>query len=55
MTRFGIVGGGMLGMTLAWDLAKAGHDVTIFEAARAAAAWPRRGNSATSSGTVTIT
>lgn len=32
MTRFGIVGGGLLGMTLAWDLAKAGHDVTIFEA-----------------------
>jgi protoporphyrinogen oxidase len=31
MTRFGIVGGGMLGMTLAWNLAKAGHEVTIFE------------------------
>lgn len=32
MTSYGIVGGGFLGMTLAWDLAKAGHDVTIFEA-----------------------
>ncbi len=31
--RFGIVGGGMLGMTLALKLAKAGHSVTIFEAA----------------------
>ena len=33
MTRFGIVGGGLLGMSLAWDLAKLGHDVTIFEGA----------------------
>jgi protoporphyrinogen oxidase len=33
MLRYGIVGGGMLGMTLALRLAKAGHDVTIFEAA----------------------
>jgi protoporphyrinogen oxidase len=33
MSRFGIVGGGMLGMTLAWNLSKAGHDVTIFEGA----------------------
>jgi protoporphyrinogen oxidase len=32
VTTFGIVGGGLLGMTLAWDLSKAGHDVTIFEA-----------------------
>ena len=31
--RFGIVGGGLLGMTLAWDLSKAGHDVTILEGA----------------------
>lgn len=31
MGRFGIVGGGLLGMTLAWDLSKAGHAVTIFE------------------------
>jgi protoporphyrinogen oxidase len=31
MTRFGIVGGGLLGMTLAWNLSKAGHRVTIFE------------------------
>jgi protoporphyrinogen oxidase len=31
--RFGIVGGGMLGMTVALNLAKAGHDVTIFEGA----------------------
>jgi protoporphyrinogen oxidase len=29
--RFGIVGGGLLGMTLAWDLSKAGHEVTILE------------------------
>ncbi len=33
MSRFGIVGGGMLGMTIGWNLVKAGHDVTIFEAA----------------------
>jgi len=31
--RIGIVGGGMLGMTAAWNLSKAGHDVTIVEAA----------------------
>jgi protoporphyrinogen oxidase len=31
--RFGIVGGGMLGMTAAWNLVKAGHSVTIFEGA----------------------
>lgn len=33
MSRFGIVGGGLLGMTLAWDLSKAGHAVTILEGA----------------------
>lgn len=33
MGRIGIVGGGLLGMTLAWDLSKAGHSVTIFEGA----------------------
>lgn len=33
--RFGVVGGGMLGMTTAWNLVKAGHDVTIFERADA--------------------
>ncbi len=31
--RFGIVGGGMLGMTLALRLSQAGHSVTILEAA----------------------
>jgi protoporphyrinogen oxidase len=31
--RFGIVGGGMLGMTVAWNLVKAGHHATILEAA----------------------
>jgi protoporphyrinogen oxidase len=31
--KFGIVGGGLLGMTLAHGLAKSGHRVTIFEAA----------------------
>lgn len=31
--RFGIVGGGLLGMTIARNLARAGHDVTIFESA----------------------
>lgn len=31
--RWGIVGGGMLGMTLALRLAQAGQDVTLFEAA----------------------
>ena len=31
--RWGIVGGGMLGMTLAHRLAQAGHDVTLIEAA----------------------
>lgn len=30
--HWGIVGGGMLGMTLAWELAKAGHRVSLFEA-----------------------
>ncbi|HZY99338.1 MAG TPA: NAD(P)/FAD-dependent oxidoreductase [Candidatus Baltobacteraceae bacterium] len=29
--RYGVVGGGLLGMTLAWNLSKAGHAVTIFE------------------------
>ncbi len=33
MARYGIVGGGMLGMTLALRLSDAGHDVTIIEAA----------------------
>lgn len=33
MARFGIVGGGLLGMTAAFRLAQAGHAVTIFEAA----------------------
>lgn len=32
-SRFGIVGGGMLGMTLALRLSQAGHHVTILEAA----------------------
>lgn len=31
--RFGIIGGGLLGMTVARNLARAGHDVTIFESA----------------------
>jgi protoporphyrinogen oxidase len=31
--KFAIVGGGMLGLTLAWRLSHAGHEVTIFEAA----------------------
>lgn len=43
MSRWGIVGGGVLGSTLALDLAEAGHDVTLFEAAEdlggLAAAW----------------
>lgn len=33
MLHYGIVGGGMMGMTLAWRLAKAGRRVTILEAA----------------------
>src|SRR5689334_3825302 len=32
MARIGIVGGGMLGMTMAWRFANAGHSVSIFEA-----------------------
>jgi protoporphyrinogen oxidase len=32
-TRFAIVGGGMLGMTLAYRLAHEGHEVALFEAA----------------------
>ncbi len=32
-TRWGIVGGGILGMTLAHRLAQRGHDVTLFEGA----------------------
>lgn len=43
MTRFGIVGGGMLGGALALRLARAGEDVTLYEAAPAlgglASAW----------------
>ena len=31
--RFAVVGGGLLGMTTAWNLVKAGHQATIFEAA----------------------
>jgi protoporphyrinogen oxidase len=31
--RFGVVGGGLLGMTTAWNLVKAGHQATIYEAA----------------------
>jgi protoporphyrinogen oxidase len=30
-SRWGIVGGGLLGMTLAWELSKRGHCVSIFE------------------------
>jgi len=41
--RWGIVGGGFLGMTLAHRLARHGQDVTLFEAAPAlgglASAW----------------
>lgn len=33
MARIGIVGGGMLGMTLAWRLAHNGHEAAIFESA----------------------
>lgn len=33
MLRYGIVGGGLMGMTLAWRLARAGASVTIVEAA----------------------
>ena len=32
-SHWGIVGGGLLGMTLAWELAKAGHRVSLLEAA----------------------
>jgi protoporphyrinogen oxidase len=41
--NFGIVGGGMLGLTLAWELAKRGHQVTLFESSNSlgglASAW----------------
>ena len=30
-TTWGIIGGGMLGMTLALRLSQKGHDVTIYE------------------------
>lgn len=33
MARIGIVGGGMLGMTLAWRFVRSGHQAVIFEAA----------------------
>ncbi len=33
MSDVGIIGGGMLGMTLAWRLRAAGHDVTVIEGA----------------------
>jgi len=32
--RWGIIGGGVLGMTLAHRLKQAGNDVTLFEAAK---------------------
>jgi len=32
-TKFAIVGGGILGLTLAMRMAKQGHDVTLIEAA----------------------
>ncbi|MBW8875096.1 MAG: NAD(P)/FAD-dependent oxidoreductase [Acidobacteria bacterium] len=45
--RWAVVGGGILGMTLAHRLARAGHDVTLFEAAEQlgglAAAWSLNG------------
>src|ERR1700744_2195539 len=31
--QFGIVGGGMLGLTIAYRLARLGHAVTVYEAA----------------------
>lgn len=31
--RFGVVGGGLLGMTVAWNVARSGHHVTLFEGA----------------------
>ncbi|MBV9700197.1 MAG: NAD(P)/FAD-dependent oxidoreductase [Candidatus Eremiobacteraeota bacterium] len=41
--KYAVVGGGLLGMTTAWNLSKAGHDVTIFERAEScgglASAW----------------
>ncbi len=33
MTSWAVVGGGLLGGTLAWRLARAGHEVTLFEGA----------------------
>ena len=46
MAHFGIVGGGMLGMTLAFRLRQAGHEVTLLEAAESlgglASAWTLR-------------
>lgn len=33
MAEYGIIGGGMLGLTLAWRLRRRGHQVTILEAA----------------------
>ncbi len=43
MSTYGIVGGGIAGLTLAWKLAEEGRDVTVFEAAPAigglAAGW----------------
>jgi len=35
LAEIGIVGGGVLGMTLAWRLSAAGHEITLFEAAAA--------------------
>ncbi len=44
MSRWAVVGGGMLGMELARRLADDGHAVTLLERARSWAAWPRRGS-----------
>ncbi len=30
--KIAIIGAGYAGMSAAWDLAKAGHDITIYEA-----------------------